>query len=421
MNRLGIIGILLLAIVLPTVAFAGTSGPSPIPAPPNFQISTNTLTLCKGMINNVPIAVHTPVGAAMMQSTQLSITNSKYTYTAGNGTVTSVNVTPNVTQIIHLPIFASLNSTPLITTGVTINYVYDTFYTDSEVRNISFGVETCPSTLNLAVSPMVLVSGKIENVTFNLSDTGNVPLRYISMHASVPSTDGTFLGTQPVEVSTIMPHASARLNESVFVYRNATQSFPINISVSMYNGTSIEQLSYNPIVLSTGIINLTPSSITVSPSPATAGSIFSISFVLTDVGTSEASAVSAAALSTKGFSTYGANSVFVGDMQIDTQTPVTVTMMSQSSVKNGTYTIPIRLSYLNGLRQNMSTVMYAPVTISGSALTYNSASARYVQARSGVGNALLIEIVLVIVIIVLLIMYYRQHRKHKQMSSKQVK
>ncbi|MGI0100506.1 MAG: hypothetical protein ACREBH_02185 [Candidatus Micrarchaeaceae archaeon] len=415
MNRTNIIGILLLLVALSAgIMYAGTSGPSPIPPPPNFQISTNMITLCKGIINNVPISIKTPQGADEMQDVQLSITNSRYAYTVGNGTVSAINVSANKTKVVVLPIFVSLNSSSLISTGIAINYQYDTLYSDSEVRNISFGIETCASPLSVKVSPYVLTSGKIENVTFNLTNAGNTTLNYLSIHTALPSTDGTFLGIQPVQIASIQPHDSVSLNESVFVYQNATQSFPINLTISMYNGTSLQQISDNPIVLSSGIINITPSSITLSPTNPTPGSIFSIAFVLTDVGTSKASAVTATPLPIQGFSSYGSNSVFVGDMQVDTQIPVTITLITSGTLHNGTYTIPVRINYLNNLRQNLSTIVDVPVMMRSGAPGLNTSGGVTIKRTSAKGSGSgLIELILVIVIIVLLALYYTQNKKHK--------
>lgn len=403
--------LLLFVIVAPALAFAGTSGPSPIPPPPNFQLSTTVITLCKGMINSVPIMIKTPAGASTMQDVQLSLTNSRYAYTVGNGSVSAVNVTANASQIVKLPVFVSLNSTALISAGIAINYQYDTLYSDSEVRNISFGIETCANPLKVALSPDVLTSGKIENITFNFTNTGTLPLNYLSIHAALPSTDGTFLGIQPIQVTTIAPHSTVSLNQSIFVYKNATQSFPVNLSISLYNGTSLEQISDNPIVLSTGIINMSASSITLSPTVPTPGSIFSISFVLTDVGTSSASAVSAAAVPASGFSNYGANSVFVGDIAVDTQTPVTLTLTSNALTKSGNYTIPVRVNYLDSLRENLSTVIDVPVTL-GAAITSNSPSTtQFRHSGSSAGGILIIFLLLVIVLFVFL--YYRERKRKK--------
>ncbi len=412
-----VIAFLLLAIAAPVFAFAATSGPSPIPPPPSFQVSTNVTTLCKGTVNIVPIAIKTPVGAAEMQQLQLSLTNTRSAYTVGNGTVSAINVSPNVTAIDKMQIFVALNTSSIVSAGIAVNYEYSTLYSDSEVRNISFGIETCPTPLLVSIKPGVLTSGKIENITLSLSNTGNTTLNHISMHAGMPNVDGTFLGIQPIQVSAIVPRSTVNITQSVFVYSNATQSFPINLSISLYNGLTIEQIADNPIVLSSGIINITPSSTTLSPQVPTPGSIFSISFVLTDIGTTGASGVTATPLPPLGITDYGQNSTFVGGMQVDTQTPVTLTLTSQSSLKPGNYIIPVRINYLNNLRQNLSTTIRVPVTFAGSsASTFNALSAgatRYATAREGSG---LLTIILALGLIVFIVLYLIERGKHKKLK-----
>ena len=418
-----LIGFLLLfwIIAAPAIAFAATSGPSPIPPPPNFQLSTNVTTLCKGMVNTVPISIRTPAGASTMQNVELSIASTRSAYTVGNGTVSAVNVTANLTKKVNMQVFVSLNASSLISTGIAINYQYLTLYADSEVRNISFGVETCPTPLSISILPSVLTSGKIENVTLNLTNNGNTALNYISMHVSMPNTDGTFLGIQPIQVRTIAPRSSVNIGESVFIYRNASQSFPINFSISLYNGTTIEQIAYNPIVLSGGIINITPSSITLSPQKPSAGGIFSISFVLTDVGTAGASAVTVAALPTAGFEAYGSNSTFVGDMQADVQTPVTLTLTSTASLKAGNYVIPVRINYLNNLRQNLSTTVNVPVAIAGSASTFNALTGAARQYGSSRGYATLTIPILAILAIAFLLLFLRERGMHRLLKAEHKK
>ncbi|MDE1832891.1 MAG: hypothetical protein KGH58_00555 [Candidatus Micrarchaeota archaeon] len=404
---------LLTATLAPLLAFAGTSGPTPIPNPPNFQLSTNVLTLCKGQVNQLPITVTSPPGSAQMQGVLLGI-NSKNIYSFGNGTTSgTINVSANSSRTIILPIFVSLNASSLISTGVSINYDFDQLYSDSEVRNISFGTETCPSALKVGILPGVLTSGKIQNVTLMLSNAGNTTLNYISIKSAMPSSDGTFLGIQPVGVGAIGPMGSLNLTQSVFVFKNATQSFPINMTINLYNGIVPEQISYNPTVLSTGIINITPSSTTLSPTTPTPGGIFSISFVLTDVGTAGASAVTATPLPPSGFSAYGSNTVFVGDMATDSQTPVTLTLTSGAGTKAGAYVIPVRVNYLNSLRQNLSTVIDVPVTL-GTGFASANAIGASTYARHSTGGSGIILLLLVVIIMVLGFLLYREKKKTRQ-------
>ena len=172
-----------------------------------------------------------------MTSLQLGLIASKNIYAIGNGTVNSANVSANGIVTMHLPIFVSLNTSSLVSVGITVNYNYLTLYSDSEVRNMSFGVQSCPSPLSVQTSPVV-TSGRIEKLALNLTNVGNKTLGDISLRVSMPSQDAAILTGQPVQVGTLVPGAKLQVNESVFMYRNASQSFPLNVSVNMYNGTS---------------------------------------------------------------------------------------------------------------------------------------------------------------------------------------
>lgn len=364
--------LLLFAAIVPAMAFAGTSGPTPIPPAPAFQLSTPALTLCRGVVNDVPITVSNP-GGQPMTSLQLGTVASRNIYVIGNGTVNQANVSANSSATMYLPIFVSLNTSSLVSVGISVNYNYLTLYSDSEVRNISFSVQTCPSQLSVQTG-RVVTSGRIGNLTLGLKNVGSTVLSAISLSISLPAQSSAILSSQPVRIGTLAPGESASVNETVFFFRNASQSFPLNVSIDMYNGTRPVQILETVPLLSLGIINLTPSSITLSPTMPSAGSIFSASFILTDVGTAGASAVTVTPLPPAGITPYGANSVFVGDMQIDTQTPVTITMMSRAGME-GTYDIPMRINYLNSLRQNMSTTISVPVTFGSSNSIYETGTA----------------------------------------------
>jgi hypothetical protein len=404
--------LLLLSGLLPTIALAGTSGPSPIPPPPAFQITTPILTLCRGVVNNVPETISNP-GSQPMTSMQLGLISSKNIYAIGNGTVNQATVPANGTTVLTLPIFVSLNTSSLVSLGISVNYNYFSLYSDSEVRNVSFGVETCPSPLLIETNSTV-TSGRIENMTLKLTNIGSTKLSAVSLKMSMPSQDAAILTNQPIQIGTIAPGASTKVTEKVFMFRNASQTFPLNVSIQMYNGTSPVQLLDTMPLLSSGIINITPSSITLSPANPTAGSIFSISLILTDIGTAGASAVTATLLPPSGITPYGSNYVFIGDMSVDTQTPVTMTMQANVSLKSGSYTIPVRINYLNNLRENISTTIRVPVTI-GAGLASNftrtgASGSRY----GGATGFMMLPMILVIVIIIAIALAFLYMRERKR-------
>ncbi len=410
-----VIGIILLLISMaPVVVYAGTSGPSPIPAPPAFQISASSLTLCRGVVNSVPFTVSNP-GSQPMTSVQLGIVASRNIYAIGNGTVTTSTVPANSSVIVNMPIFVSLNTSELVSAGISITYNYLTLYSDSEVRNVSFGVQTCTSPLSVSVNHTI-TSGKIDTVMLGLTNTGNTSLSAVSVQTVMPAQDAAVLSDQPVQVGTLLPGQSTQVNVTAFVYRNASQSFTMNVSIDMFNGTKPVQILKPVQLLSTGIINMTPSSITLSPTVPTAGSIFSASFVLTDIGTAGASAVSVVAMPPTGFTNFGSNSTFVGDMAVDTQTPVTITLLANHTLQAGTYHIPVRINYLNNIRQNLSTTIDVPVTIGGTLGPQTSgAGSGPVTVRAGSGGVLVLLILFLILVVAALgyLLYKERKRTRK--------
>lgn len=418
--------ILLLMVAIPAIAFAGTSGPTPIPNPPTFQVSTNAIVLCKGTVNYVPITVTNngnpsgAIGAITMESMTLGLSGGKYLSLVANGSTTSANLAPNRSITQWMPVFVSLNATTFVSSGVLVNYNYLSYYTDSEVRNISFSTESCPSQLSVAISPKVLISGKIENVSFTLSNGGSTAIRDVSFKASLSPQQGQILSSQPVLVSSIGPYESSTINETLFI-NSTSETFPINVSLSFYNGTRLDQISDSVAVLSSGIINLTASSVTLSPTAPSSGGIFSISFVLTNLGTTGASAVTATALPPNGITAFGSNSVFIGSIGINTQTPVTLTLSSAASTKSGSYVVPIQITYLNNLRQQITTTLKVPVQLGVSA--YNSIGGRGVVVtgangtttyKRSSGNGGIILAILAIAVVALIILLYMEKKAHRK-------
>lgn len=417
--------ILTLIIAMPVV-FAGTSGPSPIPNPPNFYISSSATLLCRGQVNEIPITVTnggSPYGVGTtstvgpsMQDVQLAISNSKTLFPTG-GSITNISqITAQNSSTLDIPVFVSANASSLVSSAVSINYQYDFLYSDSEIRNLSFSTQTCPSQLSVDVSPQVLTAGNMQNITVAIKNMGDSTLNSIYLKLALPSQDGAVLSSQPLIVNALNPSNALSVNESVYIFKNASQTFPLNVSISFYNGTKLNQISNSIVLLSSGVIKLTPSSFTISPQSPSAGSIFSVSFILTNIGTATASAVTASAVPTNGFGYFGTQSVFVGDVAVDSQTPVTISLMAANAIKNGNYQIPIRINYINSLRNNITTWANTSVYISGSQLggINTTRATQYTKRATSARELMLgIMIILIIIIIVLSLMLLRARRRSK--------
>ncbi len=400
-----LIAAIFMLLVSATAVYAGTGGPAPVPAPPGYNLTTNATALCRGQTNYIPITItnHGTGDIGSMQDTTLGLvtTRGMLASTLDIGTVPA-----NTVKTYKFPVFVDANASLYIPTGITINYFYYEVYTDSEVQNMSFTTRACVEPITATISPKIITAGAIENLTLNITNAGPYTLNALSVSLNVPASDAALLGNQPIEINSIRPHSSMILSQQVYVSKNASQSFPANLTIDYYNGTALSQAWNDTQLLTTGIINITSSSLTLSPTVPSPGSIFSISLVLTNTGSSGASAVTAAIVPTNGISAYGGNSVFIGSVGADSQVPVTLSATTDPSMHNGVYQIPIQINYLNGLRQNVSQSITVPVQI----LASNAINVTAIRSRASGGSGLLV-LVLIIIIIVLLVLYYRERKK----------
>lgn len=415
MKKIGFAGVLMLLLV--SLAYAGTSGPSPIPTPPSFTVTSTALNLCKGVVNYIPIVVvnnaypGTNAIAPTMTNIELSLVSTKGLSPAGNGTASTPALKPNRNATAILPVFVNANASEFISTGVDINYYFDQLYSDSEQRNFSVTTQQCPMPLAVSISPYILTAGTIQNITVTLNNTSPMSLNSIEVQLKVPNTGGAFLTRQPVQIASIPPMNTVRFNETLYLTENTSEAVTLNTTVSYYNGSQLQQIYATLPLLSSGIIDLTPSEFASSPSIVSPSSVFSESFVLTDTGTAGATAVMVTPIPPKGFTTYGSNSSFVGSIGVDTQTPVTVSFITSNSVKPGKYLIPIRVNYINNLRDNITTWANASVVVAGSsAFNGTAGGARVVRSSSGGGGGVLI-ILLLLAVVVLGYLYYRERKR----------
>ena len=249
-----------------TMAFATTSGPTPIPPAPNFQINTTMNILCKGVTNNIPVTI-TNYGNSynpVMESVQVSVSGTGLEDVGPS--IDIANVVNSVT--IDIPVFVSQSTPATLTVAqVPINYNYLTYYSDSETRTLTFEVESCPSQLVMNVSPTVFVTGLVNNVTFSFTNTGNTTLRNISATMQAISKDVAqevqFLGAQPIRIVSLAPGSTVRVNQTL--YENVSRTFTINMTANLFNGSKPEEILNSFTVFSEGTIDMVPSSITVSP------------------------------------------------------------------------------------------------------------------------------------------------------------
>jgi hypothetical protein len=434
---------LLSMMVLFPVVFAGVSGTS-LPAAPSFQITSNMTGLCKGRVDYIPIKVTNNggmLGDPAMQDITLQFSPPRGITSFSNGTATSMpTITAFNSSTIYLPVLVSTNASSVVTLGVNINYYFwNLQYSDSETRNLTFSTYQCATPLSMQVYPRIITNTGAQNLTFNLTNNGKTSLKSVSVGVSISGRQGiAILGNPPQPVNLILPNHTANVKQQIYVsLQNISQMIPVNVSVTFYNGSNLNQLLDNTFLLFGGIINMTPTSVTISPTSISSGSTFSISFVLTNTGTSAASSVTATALAPAGFAHYGTSPTFVGSVAADSQTPVTLSLIAGSNVTTGTYEIPVKITYLDELRNSLTTWVNVSANVQGTATTAvvggggavavgaagtaNAANANAMRAeyrRAGYGPGdflnLIIYAIVAVIVVVVAFLFIRRRSKRKQ-------
>ena len=340
-----IMALLSVLVLFPVVFAAGLSGTSPDTNATGVPDNLQHYDLCKGSVNYIPVTVtnNGALGNPTMQSVILTLSSIRGLTPFGRTSGSIPNITANNAKTVYLPVLVSPNASSVISTGVNIGYYFYQLYSDSETRNLTFSTVVCPTPLAIQVYPRIITQTGAQNLTFNLTNNGATNLNTVSVGVSISGRQGiALLGNPPQPVKSLRPSQTANVKQQIYVsLQNISQMIPVNVSVNFYNGSNLNQIFQNTFLLFGGIINMTPTSITTTPTMITPGSTFSISFVLTNTGTSAASSVTATAIAPVGFTHYGTSPTFVGSVAADSQTPVTLSLITGTNLTSGTYKIPI--------------------------------------------------------------------------------
>jgi hypothetical protein len=145
---------------------------------------------------------------------------------------------------------------------------------------------------------------------------------------------------------------------------------------------------------------------------------------LLNSGTTSASALSISTSGVNGISVLGANSTFIGTVGVDSPTSFTVSFEASRTVKPGTYTIPLRIEYLNNLNQKQSKLIEVPVQIASSSanstfVTGNSSFVKGSFNQKKGDSGLLLIVVIIIAAAVAAVAYMKVFRKRTGKKQKQ--
>ncbi len=288
------------------------------------------------------------------------------------------------------------------------------------------------SALTVSASSQDLLSGSVDKEYIVISNYGTQPISNLSVQLT-PQSPMSLIGSDGYsEFSEVAPGANVVIPTELYVSSSSSTVASLDISLTYALNGQSETSSRSISFLLPGFVNITTQSTTYIPSIPQRGSILSITSTLENLGTSTASAATVTAYPPQGFTIIGSNSTFIGSISTATPTAFTFSFAISPTIKAGTYSIPVKLTYSNNLNQRQNQTFSFPVTLGASNSTsgnyvviggaggygrYNSSSGK--GATQGSGTFILI-IVVIVICAVAYYLYRRNKNKSKHKDEKKV-
>jgi uncharacterized repeat protein (TIGR01451 family) len=323
---------------------------------------------------------------------------------------------PGASSLVDLHLFVPLSSAgmPLVV-AMGAAYVGSSGRSQTLSQGIGFFVNNTSFTspISLSFGPTTLQTGAKNNVTLSVTNAGRYPVQGLQITLKF-SGQYEWVGQNLLQVPSLAPGATQIVSGVVYVPTTAPSSDALEASLGYYFTGQQRSETREIGFLSRGSINLQLTSVTLLPQPAVPGQVVSMTLTLTNLGTTAAGAVTATTNLSSGFRVFGASSYFVGDMQIDTPTTFTLSVFVSNETRPGNYQFMVHLSYLDNLRDQVSSSLTIPVQVGGAAgpLTGGSGTTTARRTSGGLGIVdLLLPIAVVAIVVGLAYLFLVRRRR----------
>ena len=343
-----------------------------------FKVHTSTDYLTPYDLNHVNVTVDNR-GSTTMRDLRIRFSSQPPVNIIGvDGEVYLGTLSPQERIEFPITIYLSSTSSDSATIPLTITYTDESQTIKSEARTLTFLLNKISelSPISIKVQPNILVAGKANNLTITISNIGTVPLRSISVSYSFQSGQFTWLQPDISQISQLLPGQTFVVYAKVFDPPTSTASTVLQANIRYYDSqNNLKQEIRNIGLLSQGLIDLQMVDYSILPEKPTIGQIFSVTVTLTNIGTIVSSAVTATPHPPSDFKMFGSNSIFIGDMQVNTPTTFTLSILISDSTKPGRYHVPIELTYFDNLRNQYSVTRNITVDVYEKSSTQTSTRA----------------------------------------------
>lgn len=343
------------------------------PPQPLILLSLSSQSIYAGSSTSVALAVENR-GSSEVNSLVLAVTPQQpVVLVGGDGKIYVGSLKPGERREFVLTLYAPAQTAYPVSTeqasilSVVMSYTNEAGVSVTEARSLGILLRLMPlaSPISLAMDPPVLVAGTINNASLRLANSGSQALANLAVGLTILGQGVSIAGPQEFSIPLLRPGESVSIPVNLYVAPAAGSSASVGVSLRYYANGTLVQESRGIGILARGIVELAVTDYTVIPETPSPGQVFSITITLTNRGTITASTVVASPDPPQGFRIFGTRSVFIGDVQVNSPTILTITLAASNSTRPGRYEVPIQLTYYNNLREPGAATVTLPVVISG--------------------------------------------------------
>lgn len=332
---------------------------------PSYTLTASTPVLTSGSVNDVYVTL-TNRGGSEIRSVSILVTASAGIGIIGSdGRFGTAMVAPAGNYTFPLAIYVPSTAQPVASLSFDVTYVTPVSSVADE-KVISFLVtnQQPQSDITVTVAPKEIIIGELSNVTVTVSNGWGSPISNLTVLFAFPGTSVSWIGPNELQRATLKNGENVSTIGTVYDPPNAPPTAVLQLFVTYYLNGVLHQETRSFEMVSRGLIDMRLTSVTVLPQAVSPGQIVSLTLTLTNLGTVAAADVSAVPVVPAGFTIFGSSSsYFVGDMQGGSPSTFTLTILVSNSTKAGTYKIPVTVSYMDNLRDSLTSTFDISVTV----------------------------------------------------------
>lgn len=384
----------------------------PLKGSPSLVFSIPYSTLIAGQTNNVTVQVSN-IGTGYAYDINLPLTSSPVINLIRQaGTISSLapGSDVNTTFLAYVP--PTLKGEE-VTLNLNPHYINPYGYNSTNSSTIELYVLQNQGSVNISSNMQSLFSGEVNTANIIITNGADSAMTNLSVSLT-PSSSLSIIGSDGyVPIQRINPHSSATIPLQLYPSASGTVA-SLGVSLSYSGGNITRTISF----LTPGYINLSEVSSTVLPAAPQKGEIFTITSTLDNLGSETAYAVTVTPEPPKGINIVGQNSSFIGDVASDTPTSVTLSFTAVQSLNPGTYSIPVKLSYVNNINQRLNQTLYYSVDIAQGSVQNRTLPQSGTAVRTQGGEGLFVAFVIVVIILIAVYLYIRNQGKKEAKKAK---